>query len=748
MDVDPPIRNGEDSLSRDPVDILSDSQNSQLTPPTSTPAPRKKSKPRSQVCEFLDSDKEQVQCKQRAIVSYRFCIRHILADPNAPYKRCAEMIKSKSMKQQCTNAIKKDAATPYCSTHLIMRGEKKPKRKKKPEDAVTADGVGPASQSNTQDSSSVADDEPATNVSDVDFNDFGKSPREMMANNDFTIPPLTNGLRPPEHPNENLLLHPQHQVPVTTTPTSLDSTSTSYHERIRSPGGLLNKQLQQEVIIPLENGTVGQPVVIPLQNPQFLTHYVQRTSTKTEIFDSPDYPVNGTANKLHRPIIDGVERVEMGPTNFVAFPRPEFADLPDRQLKPTIHILPLKSPLEFIDRHPPPVFYDVNSIRADDETTEIEKLKRDYLNNGNDNTTRKKSSVIKLRQKRRRIRTDGKFRAIPAVDAMCQLIEDYDFDGTDLFPLGLEPSDDEESSDDELTFSHLPRVTVNPNDMRASRLELYLMKKRLRRESEKLQRNAKLSLAVMHATRSCPDSVGAAFRMRKLYRRRRNLNGLSSALNQCFHIDRDTHSRCSNICVPRSTMCVDHIAFSVDQRAFSFCTTPCCGRPVSKLNAIVFKGMCEEHYNGNHMRQTQNEVISNGHLHRLPIATPALTTTIVEHNHVSTEVVAPDNYADHQLMNSITMDDFNLTDVVEGDVSLASVANELMFEPSMLDLLQTADESGAVDGANNDLEDTEGLHGIEDEESWADIGEFLRSEGFGHSSEEHEFGNSVHNRNY
>ena len=45
-------------------------------------------------------------CNQRRLNHYGFCVRHILEDPTAPFKRCAYV--AKSSRQTCTQPIPKN----------------------------------------------------------------------------------------------------------------------------------------------------------------------------------------------------------------------------------------------------------------------------------------------------------------------------------------------------------------------------------------------------------------------------------------------------------------------------------------------------------------------------------------------------------------------------------------------------------------------------------------------------------------
>ncbi|EPB71276.1 hypothetical protein ANCCEY_09640 [Ancylostoma ceylanicum] len=98
-------------------------------------------------------------------------------------------------------------------------------------------------------------------------------------------------------------------------------------------------------------------------------------------------------------------------------------------------------------------------------------------NNGN--------KVIRLRMKRQRRRMVGIYRAIPEIDSMCRAVEDADYDKTDLFPLGLEPSDDEDSTYP--SSSVLPTASLAVSSYSGDlSTQLYLIKKQLRLERHAL----------------------------------------------------------------------------------------------------------------------------------------------------------------------------------------------------------------------------------------------------------------------
>jgi hypothetical protein len=97
----------------------------------------------------------------------------------------------------------------------------------------------------------------------------------------------------------------------------------------------------------------------------------------------------------------------------------------------------LSSPLYFLNNEPAPRHYDLDRIDQKLAATEAEDGKtKGIQTNVFSSTPIRKQKVIKLRQKRQKVHIDGVFRRIPAIDTMCRVVENYDFDRTDLFPLG------------------------------------------------------------------------------------------------------------------------------------------------------------------------------------------------------------------------------------------------------------------------------------------------------------------------
>ncbi|XP_072043300.1 LOW QUALITY PROTEIN: INO80 complex subunit D-like [Amphiura filiformis] len=71
-------------------------------------------------------------CKQRRLNGYAFCIRHVLEDKSAPFRQCNFVAKYNRLR--CTNPIPEDEDRTYCNSHLQVLGlvPKKVKKVRKP----------------------------------------------------------------------------------------------------------------------------------------------------------------------------------------------------------------------------------------------------------------------------------------------------------------------------------------------------------------------------------------------------------------------------------------------------------------------------------------------------------------------------------------------------------------------------------------------------------------------------------------
>ncbi|EYB91688.1 hypothetical protein Y032_0203g1838 [Ancylostoma ceylanicum] len=206
-------------------------------------------------------------------------------------------------------------------------------------------------------------------------------------------------------------------------------------------------------------------------------------------------------------------------------------------------------------------------------------------NNGN--------KVIRLRMKRQRRRMVGIYRAIPEIDSMCRAVEDADYDKTDLFPLGLEPSDDEDSTYP--SSSVLPTASLAVSSYSGDlSTQLYLIKKQLRLERHALLKQAQLNAHIMCASRRLPLSVGAALRQRS-DPSPPPLQLAPASLRRCCQLDNTNKQRCERACLPMSNHCAQHVLYNVNQRLFSFCTQSFCRRPVNSIDALLWDGKCSVH---------------------------------------------------------------------------------------------------------------------------------------------------------
>ncbi|KAJ1365121.1 INO80 complex subunit D [Parelaphostrongylus tenuis] len=203
------------------------------------------------------------------------------------------------------------------------------------------------------------------------------------------------------------------------------------------------------------------------------------------------------------------------------------------------------------------------------------------------------NKVIRLRMKRQRRRMVGIYRAIPEIDSLCRAVEDVDYDKTDLFPLGLEPSDDEDATYPSSSILPTASLAVSSYSGDLS-TQLYLIKKQLRLERHALLKQAQLNAHIMCTSRRLPLSVGAALRQR-CDPSPPPLQLAPASLRRCCQLDNTNKQRCERACLPMSNHCVHHVLYNVNQRLFVFCTQSFCRRPVNSIDALLWDGKCPLH---------------------------------------------------------------------------------------------------------------------------------------------------------
>ncbi|KAE9419760.1 hypothetical protein Angca_005879 [Angiostrongylus cantonensis] len=566
----------------------------------------------SVICQFVDTSGRGIVCKQRAILGYKFCIRHILLDPSAPYKQCEHHRKPKSKKDlatRCTNAIRKDKEENFCSTHLIMNGMKVCgytfcvrviffiiscfKEAKKKEKSSVA--------SSTNNDGGVDATEPAESAQVVSGNvDCSATGEQFVPSNDVpTI--LTSDPHDVSQPfvayteAGRFTATPVSSSPLITCVATSTVTSLIPRQQMVAPTSVVPAMTSTRQSLLPQAPSSATTLRQYVQNNTFLSGNSLRQqvpSSSTSVQRQPAlFPVAIAGSRdTRQPVLAQLNMESKRhcgvPTGLVSSLEPHVttpAIVPTRSVPDVTNNMPQgMMPHQMAEREENRIFAQQPPLSA------VQSIEQHSIT-----APMCPPTVIRLRMKRQRRRMVGIYRAIPEIDSMCRAVEDVDYDKTDLFPLGLEPSDDEDATYPSSSILPTASLAVSSYSGDLS-TQLYLIKKQLRLERHALLKQAQLNAHIMCASRRLPLSVGAALRQR-CDPSPPPLQLAPASLRRCCQLDNSNKQRCERACLPMSNHCVHHVLYNVNQRLFVFCTQSFCRRPVNSIDALLWDGKCPLH---------------------------------------------------------------------------------------------------------------------------------------------------------
>uniref|UniRef100_A0A0R3S1E0 NSL complex protein NSL2 n=1 Tax=Elaeophora elaphi TaxID=1147741 RepID=A0A0R3S1E0_9BILA len=792
---------------------------------------KEKSTTASHLCEQIDAEKGQAcssfivslnsqKCRQRAIVNYRYCIRHILLDPEAPYIQCQHQRK-RDTNLLCTNAVRKDKGTIYCSTHLIMNGLMEPRKKKAKTGAVIVESTELTSSCNnniwnrsaiTGKSSLTTALSPALVDTYEEMNcmccfevlSTSRTVEQTCIRNDgvvynnvlnsavIAVDSVTNK-RTVYHFSKTSVAStlPIEGGIVTVATESRNEVTTAYDDSISIEDdeytGLPKLPVHKTIMsLPVTSSyggvrstydcpvqaTTSQvvrrnlPQLYPRTASQVVTPTIIKTRDGVQIPCSQSTMVKQrvTANlsKQHPQL---AAKLLQAPASTAgqsvisslsgASIRSNFAKSiipPSLLVSEPRNLLPSTAP-RLSSHQEPPRFY---------KTPDDDKIKSAIKQEKSD--IPQKPKVIQLKQKRRRMKMTGIYRKIPQVDQMCRVLEDQDFDRTDLFPRGLEPSDDEDEENDylDLRWSEMACNAVSDPAPQGA-LQVYLVKKQIRLDKNALMKEAVTNAPIMHACKQYPNSVGAALADRA--------SNYGTAASAAFNQKKCTITilkggsppvQCTNNCLPFSNHCAQHISYNLNQKLFSYCAEPCCSQPVLCVDAPKTLKLCVHHYELRKKKKAEEE-LARGNAHQSWKQQTSICYVQqqpmqpyeddirmnIQHSHYQSQDIATDR------IDSVGVSDFcelemgSASSGNESDVYLASFAKDLEFNFDGREINDMLANFNVADGESADiLHDQPFSDGVKDEflqlptefnemaggHNWLDVEQFLISEGVDLSS--------------